>query len=35
MAGVVWVDDGIVTAVAGSLSDDEVLSVARGLRSGS
>jgi hypothetical protein len=32
MAGVVWVDDGIVTAVAGSLSADEVLSVARGLR---
>jgi hypothetical protein len=32
MAVVVWVDDGIVTAVAGSLSDDEVLSVARGLR---
>lgn len=32
MAGVAWVDDGIVTAVAGSLSDDEVLSVARGLR---
>jgi hypothetical protein len=33
MAGVVWVDDGVVTAVAGSLSPDEVLSVARGLRS--
>ncbi|MFL5909984.1 MAG: hypothetical protein ACJ768_05380 [Gaiellaceae bacterium] len=32
MAGVVWVDDGIVSAVAGSLSADEVLSVARGLR---
>jgi hypothetical protein len=32
MAGVVWVDDGIVTAVAGSLSTDEVLSVARELR---
>jgi hypothetical protein len=32
IAGVVWVDDGIVTAVAGSLSADEVLSVARGLR---
>ena len=31
-AGVVWVDDGVVTAVAGSLSADEVLSVARGLR---
>jgi hypothetical protein len=32
MAGVVWVRDGVVTAVAGSLSADEVLSVARGLR---
>jgi hypothetical protein len=32
MAGVVWVEDGTVTAVAGSLSTDEVLSVARGLR---
>lgn len=32
MAGVVWVDDGIVTAVAGSLSADEVLAVARGLQ---
>src|SRR6478752_4016217 len=32
MAGVVWVDDGVVTAVAGSLTADEVLSVARGLR---
>ena len=32
MAGVIWVDDGIVIAVAGSLSADEVLSVARGLR---
>ncbi len=31
-AGVVWVEDGVVTAVAGSLSDDEVLSVARGLQ---
>jgi hypothetical protein len=31
LAGVVWVDDGVVTAVAGSLSTDEVLSVARGL----
>jgi hypothetical protein len=29
---VVWVEDGTVTAVAGSLSADEVLSVARGLR---
>jgi hypothetical protein len=34
MAGVVWVDDGQVTAVAGSLSPGEVLSVARGLRWG-
>ncbi|GAA2710624.1 hypothetical protein ACFY2R_29315 [Micromonospora olivasterospora] len=34
MAGVVWVDGGVVTAVAGSLSADEVLSVARGLRWG-
>jgi hypothetical protein len=33
LAGVVWVQDGVVTAVAGSLSADEVLSVARGLRS--
>jgi hypothetical protein len=32
LAGVVWVRDGVVTAVAGSLSADEVLSVARGLR---
>ncbi len=32
MAAVVWLDGGIVTAVAGSLSADEVLSVARGLR---
>jgi hypothetical protein len=32
MAGVIWVDDGIVNAVAGSLSADEVLSVARELR---
>lgn len=31
MAAVVWVDDGVVTAVAGSLSPTEVLSVARGL----
>ncbi|PRX45175.1 hypothetical protein B0I33_110275 [Prauserella shujinwangii] len=29
LAGVVWVDDGIVTAVGGPLTDDEVLSVAR------
>lgn len=32
MAAVVWVDGGRVTAVAGSVSADEVLSVARGLR---
>jgi hypothetical protein len=32
MAGVVWVRDGIVNAVAGSLSEEEVLGVARGLR---
>ena len=32
LAGVVWVDDGVVTTVAGSLSADEVLVVARGLR---
>lgn len=32
MAAVVWVNDGVVTAVAGSLSAGEVLSVARGLR---
>jgi hypothetical protein len=32
MAAVVWVDNGIVTAVAGSLDTDEVLSVARELR---
>ena len=32
MSGVVWVEDGVVTAVAGTLSTDEVLSVARGLR---
>jgi hypothetical protein len=31
-AGVVWVADGVVTGVAGTLSVDEVLSVARGLR---
>ena len=31
IAGVVWVDNGVVTAVAGSLSADELLSVARGL----
>ena len=32
MAAVVWVDDGVVTVVAGSLDVDEVLSVARELR---
>jgi hypothetical protein len=31
LAGVVWVKAGVVTAVAGPLSSDEVLSVARGL----
>jgi hypothetical protein len=31
LAAVVWVDDGIVTVVAGSLDADEVLSVARDL----
>jgi hypothetical protein len=31
VAGVVWVDGGVVAAVAGSLSAEEVLSVARGL----
>lgn len=32
LAGVVWVEDGVVTAVAGSLSGGEVLSIASGLR---
>ncbi|CAA9468518.1 MAG: FIG00684152: hypothetical protein [uncultured Solirubrobacteraceae bacterium] len=32
MAAVVWVKDGVVTAVAGSLDTDEVLSIARDLR---
>jgi hypothetical protein len=32
LAAVVWVDDGVVTAVAGSLDTDEVLSIARELR---
>ena len=32
MAAVVWVEDGVVTAVAGPLDRDEVLSVARDLR---
>ena len=31
-AGVVWVEDGIVTVVAGTVSADEVLDVARALR---
>ena len=32
MAAAVWVDEGVVTAVAGSLDDGEVLSVAEALR---
>jgi len=32
LAAVVWVSGGVVTAVAGSLDDDEVLSIARALR---
>jgi hypothetical protein len=32
ISGVVWVEDGVVTAVAGSLGEDEVLAVARELR---
>jgi hypothetical protein len=32
LAAVVWVDGGVVNLVAGSLSSDEVVSVARGLR---
>jgi hypothetical protein len=32
VAGVVWVEDGVVTAVAGSLDAEEVLTVARELR---
>ncbi|MGY1803773.1 hypothetical protein ACI78T_10875 [Blastococcus sp. SYSU D00922] len=31
-AGVVWVEDGVMTGVAGTLDADELLSVARGLR---
>ncbi len=31
-AAVVWVEDGVMTGVAGSLSADELLSVARDLR---
>jgi hypothetical protein len=32
IAGVVWVNDGVVTVVAGTVSDDEAMSVARGLQ---
>jgi hypothetical protein len=32
LSGVVWVQDGTMTAVAGSLGADEVLAVARNLR---
>lgn len=32
LAGVVWVEDGVVTAVAGSLSGTEVVSIASGLQ---
>jgi hypothetical protein len=32
IGAVVWVQDGVVTAVAGSLDTDELLSIARGLR---
>jgi hypothetical protein len=32
LAAVVWVDDGIVTVVAGTLDEDEVLTLARDLR---
>lgn len=32
VAGVVWVDDGVVTVVAGTLDDSEVLKIARTLR---
>lgn len=32
MAAVVWVDNGVLTAVAGALDNDEVLSIARDLR---
>jgi hypothetical protein len=31
MAAVVWVDDGVVTVVAGALDADELLQVARDL----
>jgi len=32
LSAVVWVQEGVLTVVAGSLGDDEVLAVARGLR---
>ena len=32
VAAVVWIEDGVATAVGGSLDADEVLSIARGLR---
>ncbi len=32
LAAVVWVEDGVVTVVAGALDDSEVLEIARGLR---
>ena len=32
LAAVVWVDEGVVTVVAGSLDDDEVLAIADGLQ---
>ncbi|MFI5492420.1 hypothetical protein [Actinoplanes sp. NPDC051859] len=32
LGAVVWVEDGVITAVAGSLRTDEVLAVARGMR---
>jgi hypothetical protein len=32
LSAVVWVDDSVVTVVAGSLDEDEVLSIARDLR---
>ena len=32
MAAVVWVDEGVLTAVAGSMDGDEVLTIARALR---
>jgi hypothetical protein len=32
LAAVVWVDEGVLTVVAGALDSDEVVAVARGLR---